>query len=97
MLLTEDITSVSDFRTHTKRHLTRLKKTGRPEVLTTNGRAEGVVLSPAAYERMANLASLAESIQTIRRSVAELEAGKGRPALDFIDELARQHGVKLSK
>ena len=48
----EDIGSVTDFARNLKSHLKRLKRTGRPELLTVNGRAEVVVQNASAYQRL---------------------------------------------
>jgi prevent-host-death family protein len=48
----KDIRSLTDFNRNTKAHLKRLEQTGRPEVLTVNGRAKLVVQSAGAYERL---------------------------------------------
>ncbi len=61
-----DTYSLTDFRQNAKEHLERMRETGRPEVLTVNGRAEAVVMTPAAYDR---LRALAEA--DIRARVAE--------------------------
>ena len=50
MIALEDIRSLTDFQRNTKSHLKRLKATGRPEVLTVNGKAELIVQNAAAYE-----------------------------------------------
>jgi hypothetical protein len=55
MIRPEDIGSLTDFSRHTKAHLKRLKRTGRPELLTVNGKAEVVVQNAVAYERMIEL------------------------------------------
>jgi Antitoxin Phd_YefM, type II toxin-antitoxin system len=51
----EDIGSLTHFNRNTKAHLKRLRRTGRPELLTVNGRAELVVQSASAYQRLLNL------------------------------------------
>lgn len=48
----QDIRSLTDFHRNTKEHLTRLRRSGRPEVLTINGKAELVVQNAAAYQRL---------------------------------------------
>jgi hypothetical protein len=48
----EDIGSLTNFHRNSKAHLTRLRLTGRPEVLTVNGKAEVVVQDAAAYQRL---------------------------------------------
>ena len=61
MIKTEDIGSLTDFARNTKAHLKRLKRTGRPELLTVNGKAEVVVQSASAYQR------LLESLEKLQR------------------------------
>jgi hypothetical protein len=50
MIHLDDIRSLTDFQRNTKAHLRRLKSTGRPEVLTVNGKAEIIVQNAAAFE-----------------------------------------------
>jgi hypothetical protein len=52
MIRPEDIGSLTDFARNTRAHLNRLKRTGRPELLTVNGKAEVVVQSATAYQRL---------------------------------------------
>jgi hypothetical protein len=52
MIRPEDIGSLTDFARNTKAHLRRLKRTGRPELLTVNGKAEVVVQSATSYQRL---------------------------------------------
>jgi hypothetical protein len=49
MIRPEDIGSLTDFSRNAKAHLKRLKRTGRPEPLTVNGKAEVVVQGASAY------------------------------------------------
>lgn len=65
MIKLEDIGSLTDFARNTKTHLKRLKRTGRPELLTVNGRAEVVVQSASAYQR------LVESLDKLTRKQHE--------------------------
>jgi Antitoxin Phd_YefM, type II toxin-antitoxin system len=52
MIRSEDIWSLTDFSRNTKAHLKRLRRTGRAEMLTVNGKAEVVVQNASAYERL---------------------------------------------
>jgi len=52
MIRPEDIGSLTDFARNAKAHLRRLKRTGRPELLTVNGKAEVVVQNASAYQRL---------------------------------------------
>jgi len=54
MFRVADIFSLSDFQRRTREHIRRLRETGRPEVLTVNGRAELVVYAAEAYQEVAD-------------------------------------------
>jgi hypothetical protein len=52
MIRLEDIGSLTDFQRNTVAHVKRLKRTGRAELLTVNGKAEVVVQNASAYQRL---------------------------------------------
>src|SRR5262245_31574609 len=66
MLHVDDIYSLTDFQRHAKEHIERLKQTGRPEVLTVNGKAELVVQDAEAYQKLLDLLDRAEALEGIR-------------------------------
>jgi len=74
MIKLEDIHSLSDFQRNTKAHLCRLKQSGKPVVLTVNGKAELVVLAAESFQELADKVERAEAIEGIRRGLAEAEA-----------------------
>lgn len=53
---TQDVYSLTDFKQNAKEHLDRLRATGRPEILTVNGKAEAVVMTPETYDRLVEVA-----------------------------------------
>ncbi len=65
MIRPEDIGSLTDFARNTRAHLDRLRRTGRPELLTVNGKAAVVVQNAAAYQR------LIESLEKFKRERRE--------------------------
>jgi len=73
MIRPEDIGSLTDFSRNTKAHLKRLRQTGRPELLTVNGRAEVVVQNASAYQR---LIELLEKFERDSRALALLKKTK---------------------
>ena len=91
MIHLDDIRSLTDFQRKTKAHITRLKKSGRPEVLTVNGKAQVVVQDAAAYQKLLDQLDEAEAIAGIERGLAESARGEGRPMREFLDELRREH------
>jgi prevent-host-death family protein len=86
-----DITSFTEHHRHLRDHLRQVRETGRPLFITTNGETDAVVLSPEAYDALAEKAELAESLATIDRSrddIAERRTQAAKPALRRIaDEL----------
>jgi PHD/YefM family antitoxin component YafN of YafNO toxin-antitoxin module len=92
-----EVRSLTEFQRHAKRHITRLKRTGKPQVLTVNGQAELVVQSTESYQRLVEDAELSRSLRVIRRSLEEAKAGKGRMMREFLHELASKHGINLAR
>ena len=91
----KEVRSLSEFQRNAKEHIDRLKRTGKPQVLTINGQAEVVVQSAESYQRLLEDAELARSLRVIGKSLAQAKAGKGRPMREFLHELAAKHGVDL--
>jgi hypothetical protein len=90
MIALEDIRSLTDFQRNTKTHLRRLKSSGRPEVLTVNGRAELIVQDAVAFEDML------DAIRGIQRGLDEMKAGKGEPARVVLDRIRAKHKIPRS-
>jgi len=61
MIDVRDIYSLSDFQRKTREHIRRLKRTGRPEVLTVNGKAALVVQAAGAYGHAAETLTVREA------------------------------------
>jgi PHD/YefM family antitoxin component YafN of YafNO toxin-antitoxin module len=98
MIDLENICSLSEFQRNTKEHLERLKETGEPEVLTVNGRAELVVQSAAAYQKLLDIADYADSVAILRKRIAAADAGeKGTPAEEVFAEIRRELGLRKTK
>jgi prevent-host-death family protein len=97
MIRPNDIHPVTDFTRKTKQYIRRLKETGKPEVLTVNGEAEIVVQSAEAYQELLDTAELAETLPSLRRSLAEAKRGQGRSARAILKEIAASVGAELDK
>ncbi|OFW17705.1 MAG: prevent-host-death protein [Acidobacteria bacterium RIFCSPLOWO2_02_FULL_65_29] len=91
MIDLKDIHPLTDFQRNTKAHLKRLKKTGKPQVLTVNGRAEIVVQDAETYQKLLDAVDRAEALEGIRRGLEDVMAGRTRPLAEAIDELGRRH------
>ncbi|MBL8142690.1 MAG: type II toxin-antitoxin system Phd/YefM family antitoxin [Acidobacteria bacterium] len=88
--LANDIRSLSDFKRNTVDLLDRIRKTGNPMVLTINGKAELVVQDAEAYQA---LLDRVETLEGIQRGVADVKAGRTRPAQQVFDKLRRKQGI----
>ena len=88
--LANDIRSLSDFKRNTVDLLDRIRTTGHPMVLTVNGKAELVVQDAAAYQA---LLDRVEALEGIQRGVADVKAGRAKPAQQVFDKLRRKHGI----
>lgn len=98
MLATEQTQSLTDFRQKATETLDRLNRTGQAEIITVNGQARAVLLSPAAYDALAREAEISRDVEMIKRSQREFDQGLGRGAGEFFDELhARLLKMKRQK
>ena len=59
----QDIASLTDFHRNSAMHCMRLRRSGRPEVLTVNGKAVLVVQDAAAYQRLLEAVERADGLQ----------------------------------
>jgi hypothetical protein len=87
MIAVQDIRSLTDFQRNTKSHLRRLKSTGRPEVLTINGKAELIVQDAAAFENML------DTIHGIQRGLDAMKEGTGKPFRQAFDEIRVKYKI----
>ena len=67
MRIAQDIHSLSDFKRKTTEIHAMLRSSGRPVILTLNGRAEFVVQSVESYQRLMDYVARLESETGIRR------------------------------
>jgi len=95
MIDLKQVHSLTDFSRNAKTHVKRLKKTGRPEVLTVNGHAEVVVQSAESYQQLLDDAELAHSLRVVRKSLAQAKLGRGRSMREFVESLAARHEIEL--
>lgn len=79
--------SLKDFRQKATQTLDRLRETGEAEVLTVNGEARAVLMSPAAHAEFSREVELSRDVAVMRQSIKELEQGKGQEASIFFRSL----------
>lgn len=91
MIRLNDIHPLTDFLRNHREHIERLKKTGRPEVLTINGRAELVVQDAASHQRLMEALEQAEVVAGIQRGLESMRGGKGLPLAEFDKQMRKKH------
>lgn len=74
--LETDIQPVSDFRANAASMLKRVKETGRPLVLTQNGRGAAVLLDVAEYQA---LLEENELLRNVQQGLSDVAAGRTVP------------------
>jgi len=87
-----DIRPLTEFQRDAKAHIARLKKSGKAEILTVNGRAAVVIQDAASYQKLCELAERAKDIQRTQESIRQADAGLGRT----LDEFASEWRAKLA-
>ena len=90
--LRNEINSLSNFKRNTSDFIEQLKETGKPIVLTVNGKAELVVQDAASYQRLLEISEKLETIEALKPAIAEMKAGKGESAEKVFAELLQTVG-----
>jgi len=88
MDITKDIRPLTEFKRETLRFVARLKETGRPSVLTVNGKPSVVVMDAAAWQDMQDQIDYAQTVAGIRKGLDQARAGEGIEAAAFFDDLS---------
>lgn len=91
--VSQDIRSLTDFKRHTTELTKHIKQSGRPVVLTVNGKAEFVIQDAASYQALAEEAERAITIQGIQRGLDQIKRGESRPFREFFKEFAAEEGI----
>jgi len=90
-----DIHSMTGFLRNHKAHLERLSATGRPEVLTINGKARVVIQDAAAYQRLLDALEELDTTRILRERLKSLQSGEpGVPAEQVLAEVRNTLGIK---
>lgn len=97
MTRTTDITSFTELRNNLRGELDRIHLSGRPLFVTSKGHPEAVLLSPDAFDRLADKADLVDSLAGIERGLADVAAGRVRPMREGLSQIAEELGLNLDR
>jgi len=87
--VSEGIVPMSEFKAKAAEWLGRLARTNAPIVITQNGRAAGVLLSPRAYD---DLLERARFVAAIGAGLADASAGRTIAHADLAAEVQARYG-----
>ncbi len=93
MIRTNNIHSLTEFRRNAKDHLDRIARTQEHEVLTVNGEAKGVVLSPESYDQLIEEAQYARNLKALRHGMEDIQKEKTIPAEDVFAQMRNILGM----
>jgi prevent-host-death family protein len=92
--ISEDIVPVSEFKSQAADWLRRVGETGHPLVITQNGKAAGVLLSPAEFDRLSERARFVASVD---EGLADADAGRLRDHEDVVARMRARRGEKRGR
>lgn len=88
--ITKDFKSVSDLKKKTNEIFKQMHHTGRPIIITVNGKPDAVLLDVETFEKKLKASNLGI---LLAEAEADIKDGNIRPANDFLGELKR--GAKI--
>lgn len=88
--ISEDIRPVTDLKKHTRELLDQVRKTGRPVILTVNGRADAVLIDVKIYEKHLKASNLA---RLLGEAESDIAAGRTRPIRTFLREFKNANKI----
>lgn len=86
MNIVDDIKSVSELKTHTKRVIDQVRATSRPIVITVKGKPAAVLIEASEYERLRQALALGAMLA---EGEADIRAGRTRAAAVVFGDLRR--------
>ena len=86
--VSENFVPVSELKARTADWLRRIDKTGAPVVVTQNGKPAAVLLSPQAFD---DLAEQAQFVSAVTEGLADFEAGRVHPHADVVRRMNGKH------
>ncbi len=85
----DNIIPVSEFKAKAAEWLRRLAENGEAMVITQNGKAAGVILSPAVFDQ---LTERARFMQAIEEGIQDVDAGRIHTHEEVVAEMRSRFG-----
>ena len=98
MVQLRDISPLTGFLRDHKAYIQRLTETGRPEVLTVNGRAKVIVQDAGAYQQLLDLIDELDAQRILKQRLASVARDEpGIPANQVLADVKKQLGAAGKK
>jgi len=91
--LSKDLVTVAEFKDHAGTYLDQVMNTGHPLVITKNGKAAGVVVSPEEYDRIYTQLFR----ESVAKGIAEADAGLAVSTKEAKQQILATRNVRKSK
>jgi len=78
--ISQDIISLSDFKSKASKMLHNVQTSHRPLVITQNGKAAGVLISPSDFDLLTEQANF---VDAVNRGLSDIEHGRILPDEDL--------------
>jgi len=87
--VSEDIVPLSEFKAHASEWLKRIAQTGAPIVITLNGRAAAVLVSPGEFDALTERGRL---LQAVAEGIADADRGRLTDHESIVAEMTSRYG-----
>ncbi|MBH8571620.1 type II toxin-antitoxin system Phd/YefM family antitoxin [Nostocaceae cyanobacterium CENA369] len=91
--ISREIHSLSSFKRNTLEFLEQMKQTGKPVVLTVNGKAELVVQDAKSYQKLLDALERLETIAGIKQGLEDVETSRTTTLSEFEQEMRQKYGI----
>jgi len=88
--ITEDIRSITELKRDTSGILKHIRATGRPVVLTVNGKAEAVIMDAGEYEKTSRALNL---LRLLIPAEDDIREGRLTEAASFFEGFRRDRDI----
>lgn len=97
MIHPSDIHTLTAFKRNSTELLRKLETSGRSQVLTVDGRPKAVLISVEVFEHLAEQVERAETLEGIKRGIADMEAGRTMSLAEAEAELKKRFARRRKK
>ncbi len=87
--VSEDIVPLSEFKAHASKWLKKIAQTGAPIVITQNGRAAAVLVSPGEFDALTERGRL---LQAVAEGIADADRGRLTDHESMVAEMTSRYG-----